>query len=144
MSLDPVSDLVAGGEKLIDDAIDRIFPTPTEKASAQAVTIRANMQAMLAQNSQRAGIMLAESKSSDKWTSRGRVSFLYVVYVLILAGIPMGVLSAFEPATATAIADGFKAWLAAIPPGLWTTFGVGYAGYLTHNAYTTGKGGASA
>lgn len=139
--MDPVSDLIAGGEKLIDDTLGRLFPTPQEKASAQAITIGATMRAMLAQNSQRASIMLAEANSGDKWTSRARPGFLYVMYMMILASIPMGILAAYHPAQAQLIIAGMKAWLAAIPQAMWGTFGVGYAGYLVHHAYTSTKGG---
>lgn len=42
---------------------------------------------------------------------------------------PMGILSLFSPESATTIAGGMKAWLAAIPDGMWATFGIGYSGY---------------
>jgi len=73
--------------------------------------------------------ILEEAKSKDPWTSRARPSFLYVMYAMILASIPMGVLSAFDPEMAEQVANGMKAWLGAIPDGLWATFGVGYSGY---------------
>jgi hypothetical protein len=49
--------------------------------------------------------------------------------VIILAAIPMGVLWAFEPATADRIATGLQRWLAAIPSEVWQLFTVGYLGY---------------
>jgi hypothetical protein len=48
---------------------------------------------------------------------------------MILAGIPMGILSVFKPDMSVQIAAGMQAWLAAIPDPLWTVFGVGYLGY---------------
>jgi phosphotransferase system glucose/maltose/N-acetylglucosamine-specific IIC component len=77
----------------------------------------------------RMSAILAEANSKDPWTSRARPSFMYVIYVCILAGIPMGVLHAFYPAIAVGVAEGFKAWLQAIPDTLYTLFGVGYVGY---------------
>ncbi|RPJ07929.1 MAG: hypothetical protein EHM36_06140, partial [Deltaproteobacteria bacterium] len=73
--------------------------------------------------------ILAEAKSQDPWTSRARPTFLYVVYLMILASIPMGILSAFKPDLAVSIAKGMQAWLSSIPDGLWATFGIGYSGY---------------
>ena len=79
--------------------------------------------------------IIAEAKSSDPWTSRARPSFLYVMYIMILAAIPMGVLSVFKPDMAAAIGEGMKAWLAAIPSELWAVFGVGYLGYTGAREY---------
>lgn len=79
----------------------------------------------------RLSVMLAEAASQDKWTSRGRPMFLYVMYIFLLAGLPMGVLSIFRPDTATAIAAGCNAWLSAIPEEMWWLFGAGYLGYST-------------
>ncbi|HWI11071.1 MAG TPA: 3TM-type holin, partial [Burkholderiaceae bacterium] len=73
--------------------------------------------------------ILAEANSADPWTSRARPSFLYVVYILLLFGLPMGLLSAFWPDQATQIALGFKAWLNAIPDSLYLLFGTVMTGY---------------
>ena len=73
--------------------------------------------------------ILAEANSDDPWTSRARPSFLYVVYLMILASIPMGFLTAFNPEVALAVTNGMKDWLAAIPESMWTLFGAGYLGY---------------
>ena len=77
----------------------------------------------------RMSAILAEAKSADPWTSRARPSFLYVIYLMILMAIPIGILSAFNPAMAIQIASGMRAWLASIPDALWATFGIGYTGY---------------
>ena len=84
--------------------------------------------------------IIAEANSADPWTSRARPSFMYVMYVMILIAIPMGVLSAFRPDMAVAVAGGMKAWLAAIPQELYTLFGVGYVGYVGARSYEKGKG----
>ena len=73
--------------------------------------------------------IIAEAQSTDPYTSRARPSFLYVVYILILASLPMSVLYAFSPEVAERIIDGFHRWLAAIPEPYITLFGVGYLGY---------------
>ena len=79
--------------------------------------------------------IITEASSADPWTSRARPTFMYVIYVMILCSIPMGILSAFQPTMAVAIAAGMKAWLASIPSELYTLFGVGYVGYV----YQRGK-----
>jgi phosphotransferase system glucose/maltose/N-acetylglucosamine-specific IIC component len=65
---------------------------------------------------------------------------MYVIYILILMAIPMGFLSAFSPHTATAVAEGFKMWLQAIPDSLYTLFGVGYLGYTGARSLEKVKG----
>lgn len=79
--------------------------------------------------------ILAEAKSTDPWTSRARPMFLYICYILILASIPMGILSAIYPDTATQIIVGFKQWLAAIPSEIIGLMGVGYLGYTGARSY---------
>ncbi len=125
-----IDDVVGNVSKLFDDAINKIWPDPTAKASAEAITIKATADAAIATMTQQMSVMLEEAKSTDKWTSRARPSFLYVMYTMILVGIPMGFLSAFNPAMATAVATGMKAWLAAVPGDLWSVFGFGYGGYV--------------
>jgi len=123
-------DDVAGGVLDIGkDLIDKIFPDKQKAAEAKAKLMLLEQHGELAALHTRMSAIIAEAQSKDPWTSRARPSFLYVMYIMILAAIPMGVLAAFNPATAAAIANGMKAWLAAIPSGLWATFGIGYSGY---------------
>ena len=84
--------------------------------------------------------ILAEANSSDPWTSRARPSFLYVVYVFILAALPFGVLFAFMPGSADAVVVGVKAWLEVIPDAMWTAFTVGYLGYAGARSFEKLKG----
>jgi Holin of 3TMs, for gene-transfer release len=125
-----IDDAIGAGAKLIDDAIDKIWPNPEDKAKAEAISIRAAADAAVVTMQAQMSVMLAEEQSQDKWTSRARPSFLYVVYLMILTGIPMGVLWAFEPAYAERIAIGLQRWLQAIPSDLWSLFSTGYLGYV--------------
>jgi phosphotransferase system glucose/maltose/N-acetylglucosamine-specific IIC component len=84
--------------------------------------------------------IIAEAQSTDPWTSRARPSFMYVIYVLILAGIPIGILAAFRPDIANNIASGLNLWLRAIPDSLYTLFGVGYLGYTGARTIEKSKG----
>lgn len=83
----------------------------------------------------RLNVVIAESQSSDKWTSRGRPMFLYVIYIMLLSAIPMGIVHAWNPTISANVAEGFKAWLAAIPTELYTLFGAGYLGYGAFRTY---------
>jgi len=87
----------------------------------------------------RMSAILAEARSKDPWTSRARPSFLYVMYVMILASIPMGVLAAFRPEAAQAVAAGMRAWLGAVPDALWVVFAVGYTGYTAARSFDKGR-----
>jgi hypothetical protein len=135
-----IDDAIAGVSKLLDDGLNKIFPDPAQKATAEALLLKANNDAAVALMQQQMSVMLAEANSKDPWTSRARPSFMYVMYVLILFAIPMGIVSAFRPDMAVSVAQGMKAWLAAIPDGLWTTFGIGYAGYSVSRSWEKKKG----
>lgn len=125
MAFDPITAVLSVGEKLLD----KFIPDPAEKAKAKAEMLRMAQDGELKELEIRMSAILAEAKSADPWTSRARPSFLYVMYALILAAIPMGVLHAYHPDLAVSIATGMKAWLAALPEELWWLFGAGYLGY---------------
>lgn len=117
---------VAGiGGKLID----KLFPDPAEAARAKAELMRMQQDGELKELETRMSAIIAEAQSADPWTSRARPSFLYVVYVIILAAIPMGFLHAIRPEMAVGVSEGFRSWLAAIPGDMWMLFGAGYLGY---------------
>lgn len=138
-----VVDLVGTvGSKLID----RIWPDKTAQAAERD---QATLALLQVQNDQDLKLMqvslsaiISESQSADPWTSRARPSFMYVIYILLLAAIPMGILGGFKPELAAAIANGFKLWLAAIPDSLYTLFGAGYLGYTGARAVEKAKGKA--
>lgn len=108
---------------------DKVWPDPEKKAQAQAELIRMQMNGELESVRVQLSAIVAEAQSSDPWTSRARPGFLYVIYILILMGIPMGFVSAFRPDIAAAVANGLKLWLGAIPQDLYVLFGAGYLGY---------------
>lgn len=109
--------------------LDKLFPDKGEAEKAKLKLLELQQQGELKELESRMSIMLAEAKSSDPWTSRARPAFLYVVYALILAAIPYGVLAAFLPDVAARVSGAMSAWWAAIPTEFWATFGIGYTGY---------------
>lgn len=115
--------------------IDKLFPDPTERARAQAEMARLVQDGELKELETRMSAIIAEANSKDPWTSRARPAFLYVMYVMILAAIPMALVFAFAPEAGARIATGLGAWLNAIPDGMWATFGIGYSGYAIARSY---------
>jgi hypothetical protein len=122
----PILDAIAGP---IAKLIDKIIPDPQarEQAKLNLLKLEGDQEAnAIAQQMQ---AIVVEAQSSDPWTSRARPSFLYVMYTLMLWAIPMGLISAANPATAAAIATGMTSYLRGIPNELYTLFGTGYLGY---------------
>jgi len=124
--------------------IERIFPDKiaqaAERAQAEMALATLAQDGKLRELGIQMSAIVAEAQSADPWTSRARPSFLYVIYIMILLGVPMGVLSAFRPELATLIASGLQQWLAAIPDSLWALFGAGDLGYSGARMWEKGKG----
>lgn len=144
MALDPITAVLDLANGVGSKIIDKIWPDKTAQAAERA---QAELALLQVQNDQEikemtAGLsaVIAEAQSADPWTSRARPSFMYVIYVMILMGIPMGLLAAFKPEMANAVAQGLKMWLSAIPDSLWTLFGVGYVGYTGARMVEKAKG----
>lgn len=110
--------------------IDKLIPDPAAKAKAQFDLLQLQQQGEFKDEENRFSAIIAEANSGDKWTSRARPSFLYVVYILLLASLPMGLLAAVSPETATAIANGMKAWLESIPESIVELFQWVMLGYI--------------
>lgn len=126
MIVGPILDL---GKTLIE----RVFPDKEkqakERAEAEFALAQLAQEGRIKEMATQMSAIIAEAQSPDPWTSRARPSFLYVMYTMILAGIPMGILYAFNPSLALGIAAGTQAWLGAMPEELWWLFGAGYLGY---------------
>lgn len=72
---------------------------------------------------------IAEACEGDRFVVRARPTFLYVMYAMILAALPVGAIAAFRPDIADAIARGIAAYLTALPEPFYALFGAGYLGY---------------
>jgi hypothetical protein len=120
--------------------IDKIIPDKDARAKAklELLTLQGSQELKMLETQLEA--IVAEANSSDPWTSRARPSFLYLMYVLLLASLPMGVLSAFNPAAAPDIAAGMNAYLAGLPEPLYALFGTGYLGYTAARQWGKVKG----
>ena len=109
--------------------IDKLFPDKTEAEKLKLALLQQQQAGEFKDLEMRFSAIVAEANSQDPWTSRARPSFMYVMYALLLAALPMGVLFAFQPDTAQAVTDGVARWLNALPEELWWLFGAGYLGY---------------
>jgi len=138
MAFDPATAVIDLGHSIID----KIWPDPVEAAKAKLALAQAERAGDLEEVKTSMSVMLAEASSSDPWTSRARPSFLYVVYLMLLMGIPMGFVSAYSMEIATAVAAGFKAWLTAIPDSLYVLFGTVMTGYGIQRSIEKVKGKA--
>jgi hypothetical protein len=130
-------DALAFGLKIID----KVIPDPVAREQAKVALLKQEQAGELDEMKTSLSAILAEAGSSDKWTSRARPAFLYVIYIYILAAIPVGILSIFDPGSAKALADGVKAWLLAIPDQLYWLFGAGYLGYTGGRTFEKWRGG---
>lgn len=123
---------------IVDKVLDIIgdkFPSEKERDAAKLLLMQAEAAGELESLKVQLSAILAEANSPDPWTSRARPSFMYVIYLMLLFGIPMGFLAAFNPEFAMNVSNGFKLWLAAIPESLYALFGVGYVGYAASRSY---------
>lgn len=124
----------------IASIIDKIIPDKEAQAKAKIELIALQGSQELKMLETQLQAIVAEANSSDPWTSRARPSFLYVMYVLLLTALPMGLLSAFNPAAAHDIAAGMNAYLAGLPEPLYALFGTGYLGYTAARQWGKVKG----
>lgn len=132
-----VTELLEIGGKIID----RVVPDQAERDRQKMELRRMEQEGALKDLEVRMSAIVMEAQSKDPWTSRARPSFLYVMYAMILAAVPMGICSAISPSTAVAVADGMQAWLSAIPTEMWTLFGVGYLGYTGARTWDKSRSG---
>ena len=109
--------------------IDKLIPDAAARDKAKLELLQMQGTQDLAEINARLSAIVAEANSQDPWTSRARPSFLYVVYLMLLWALPMGVIAAFRPDTAMAIAQGMNAYLNGLPEPLYALFGTGYLGY---------------
>ena len=124
----------------IASIIDKIIPDKEARARAKLELLALQGSHDLKQIEARLAAIVAEAESSDPWTSRARPSFLYVMYAIMLFALPMGIVAAFSPATATAIGGGINAYLSGLPEELYALFGTGYLGYTAARQWGKVKG----
>lgn len=139
MGLGAVNIDVGSAFNFLGTIVEKIFPDKTEQDKAKAALAQMQVQGDLEEFKQIFATFLAEATSPDKWTSRARPSFLYVMYIYILSGIPMGILTIFSKESALLIAQGMQAWMTSIPTALWGVFGACFSVYSIARSYDKNK-----
>ena len=124
----------------IASIIDKVIPDPEARARAKLEMLKLEGSREMELLETRLSSILAEAQSADPWTSRARPSFLYVMYAMILWAVPMGLIGAWSPATASAIAAGMNGYLNGLPEPLYALFGTGYLGYAVVRQWGKVKG----
>jgi hypothetical protein len=124
----------------IASIIDKVIPDKEARDRAKLELIKLEGSQELETIQARMSAIVAEAQSADPWTSRARPSFLYVMYAMILWAIPMGLIAAFQPETAQAIADVINGYLNGLPEPLYALFGTGYLGYTAARQWGKVKG----
>jgi hypothetical protein len=109
--------------------LDRIIPDPAVREAAKLELLKNENQQALNQMQSQLSAILAEAGSADKWTSRARPSFLYVMYFILMLCVFGGVLGIWYPQETQMAAKNINALLKALPEDLYTLFGLGYLGY---------------
>jgi len=137
MAFEPITAILEVGEKIID----KVFPDKTEAEKAKLELFRLQQQGEFKEIELRYSAIVEEAKSQDKWTSRARPSFMYVIYIYILAAIPMGFIYAWKPDVVSVVIQGVQGWLHAIPEEMWWLFGAGYLGYGAYRTIDKRKNG---
>lgn len=113
----------------VSGIIDKVIPDKDARDRAKLELLKLDGTQELKQLQTRMSAILAEAGSADRWTSRARPGFLYVMYAMILWALPMGLIAAFRPQAAQDIAAGMNAYLGGLPEPLYALFGTGYLGY---------------
>ncbi|MEI6419008.1 MAG: holin family protein [Sphingomonadales bacterium] len=120
--------------------IDKIIPDPKARDAAKLELVKLQNSQELDLLTTQLSAIVAEANSHDPWTSRARPSFLYVMYALLLWSIPMGLIAAWRPDMADAIAAGMTHYLNGLPEPLYALFGTGYLGYTAARQWGKVKG----
>lgn len=118
--------------------IDKIFPDKAQADQAKIKLMELQQNGEFKAEELRYSSINKEAESQDKWTSRARPSFLYVMYIMILTSLPFAILFAFKPEIAGAVTTGMNKWLTALPEEMWWLFGTGYLGYSVSRSYDKG------
>jgi hypothetical protein len=133
----PLFDVLLGP---LASIIDKVVPDKAARERAKLELVKLEDSRELQTIQARLAAIVAEAQAPDPWTSRARPSFLYVMYVMLLFSLPMGLIAAWRPEAARAIAEGINAYLNGLPEPLYALFGTGYLGYTVARQWGKVKG----
>lgn len=120
--------------------LDKIIPDPAQRDAAKLALLQAENQQALQEMQVQMSAIVEEAKSQDPWTSRARPSFLYLMYLILLLCMIGGIIGIWYPAQVNQAASNINVLFKAIPPDLYTLFGLGYLGYTGARSLEKFKG----
>lgn len=120
--------------------IDKLFPDPIKNAEAKAKLLQMQQSGELAKIEAQQNMIIAEASSADKWTSRARPSFLYVMYFLFMACFIGAIISVWYPLEVKQAAENLSLLFNGLPQELYILFGSGYLGYGYYRTREKEKG----
>ena len=109
--------------------IDKVIPDKEAREKAKLELLKEDNRQVLDEVKTDISAIIAEANSSDKWTSRARPSFLYLMYFCIIMCFVGGIIGIWFPTQIQEAAKNLNSLLNAIPESLWWLFGAGYLGY---------------
>jgi hypothetical protein len=109
--------------------IDKVIPDKEAREKAKLELLKEDNRQVLEEVKTDISAIIAEANSSDKWTSRARPSFLYLMYFCIIMCFVGGIIGIWFPTQIQEAAKNLNSLLNAIPESLWWLFGAGYLGY---------------
>ncbi|GLI57705.1 hypothetical protein PM10SUCC1_32190 [Propionigenium maris DSM 9537] len=134
--------MISEALRLGNTIVDKLFPDKEEAARQKIKLLELEQEGKFKSEDLRYAAIMEEARSADKWTSRARPAFMYVMYIFILSAIPMGLLFAFSADVAINVTKGVKMYLEAIPQDLYDVFMwcyLGYGGYRTIDKVAVNK-----
>ena len=125
---------------LVGTILERVLPDPVARERARTELSRLQREGALEESRAQLAAILAEAAAADRWTSRARPAFLYVMYLVILGCIVGGIIGIWWPTEVMLAAQNVSSLLAAVPESLWWLFGAGYLGYTGARSFDKWRG----
>jgi hypothetical protein len=136
-----VADAVSGVAGPLFDLVDKLFTSDDERAAAKLRLVELEQSGELETLKASLSAILAEAQSGDKWTSRARPSFLYLMYLIFLLCIGGSIAGVWYPGEVWQAAENMGRLFNAIPESLYWLFGTGYLGYSGARSFDKWKTG---
>lgn len=134
--MDPVSVLLGIGSKLAD----HFFPNKKEADQKKIEMLALIQSGDLKELEVAMSAIVAEANSKDKWTSRARPSFMYLMYLTIIMLVMVTpIIGIWHPDSMKQFYTNVGLGFAAIPEAMWWTFTTGYLGYTGARTYEKRK-----
>lgn len=118
----------------VADIIGKLKVDPTEAAKLTAELQKAELAMQQAVNVAAAEIIKAEASSGDKFTSRARPAFIWMITIVLGLNFGVAAMAAWVHYTITPIT---------IPDTLYTLFEIGFTGYVVGRTVEKVKGVAT-